>query len=168
MPSFRPIRVAHLLDAPAVEPATKPALNHRLSAAGRAMQQASTAAVLARGLGLDPAAAPVEVLLNPLKTATGSMGGTAARRRPASLWRRCGHPTAAEARPPCSGPPAELDRIAWRRSDAKASLRWRPVAHPTSTADGALVCSLQCVSSTRDAACGPSEQGSDLCLAAVM
>ena len=65
-------------------------------------------------------------------------------------------------------PPAELDRIAWRRSDAKASLRWRPVAHPTSTADGALVCSLQCVSSTRDAACGPSEQGSDLCLAAVM
>ena len=66
------------------------------------MQQASTAAVLARGLGLDPAAAPVEVLLNPLKTATGSMGGTAARRRPGL--------SAAPLRPPHRrrGPPAVL------------------------------------------------------------
>ena len=51
------------------------------ASSGSAMEQASTAAVLACGLGLDPAAAPVEVLLNPLKTATGSIGGTAAWQR---------------------------------------------------------------------------------------
>lgn len=73
------------------------------------MQQASTAAVLARGLGLDPAAAPVEVLLNPLKTATGSIGGTAAlgRSAPASL-RRTLWPS---HRP--RGPPAVLRAILW-------------------------------------------------------
>ena len=161
-------RVAHLLDAPAVEPShqtcaqssavgagracsrrARPRCSHAGWASTRRQRRWRSCSTLSR-----PRRAPWEVPPH---------GGA-----PASLRRRCGHPTAAEARPPCSGPPAELDRSAWRRSDAKASLRWRPVAHPTSTADGALVCSLQCVSSTRDAACGPSEQGSDLCLAAVM
>jgi hypothetical protein len=44
---------------------------------------------------------------------------------------------AAEARPPCSGPSTGLDRSARRRSGTKASLRWRPGAHPASTTDGA-------------------------------
>ena len=57
------------------------------------MQPASTAGALARGLGFDPSAAPVEVLLNPLKTAAGSIGGTAA-------WESASATARTHARPP--------------------------------------------------------------------
>ena len=95
------------------------------------MQPASTAGALARGLGLDPSAAPVEVLLNPLKTAVGSIGGTAAwESASATAGTRARSPHRHGARPPCSGP-SSGPQNARRRSDAKASLRRRrPIAYP--------------------------------------
>ena len=109
------------------------------------MQPASTAGALARGLGLDPSAAPVEVLLNPLKTAVGSIGGTAAwESASATAGTRARSPTAtgparrAQGRLP--GPRTPVAALTPKRACGGALL---PIQHDCSRCHVCKACSLR-------------------------